>query len=70
MYVIHLKNIYFILSIVFIVSIVSLSTSQKKPESVATVALPVNNKVIILDARTWWRRWSEERVILECQKQI
>ena len=21
------------------------------------VALPINEKVIVIDARTWWRRW-------------
>ena len=64
MYVIHLRKRYFVIVAILVLSTISVLTiSHKKPESVETVALPVNNKVIVLDARAWRRRWAEEQVI-------
>lgn len=71
MYVIHLKKKYFAIVAVLVLSTISVFTiAHKKTETLETVALPVNNRVIILDARTWWRRWSEEQAIPVYQKQI
>lgn len=37
----------------------------KRKETVETVALPVENKVIIIDARTWCSRFSAHQVMKE-----
>ncbi len=50
MYVIHLKKIYLVVCCILIATIAICQISIKKPEVVQTVALPVNNKVIVLDA--------------------
>lgn len=49
MYVIRSKRIYLILFCILI-STIAFNVTTKKKETVQTVALPVNNKVIVLDA--------------------
>lgn len=49
MYVIRSKRIYLILACLLI-STIAFNISTKKKEAVQTVALPINNKVIVLDA--------------------
>ncbi len=61
MIVLHKKRIVFIASC-FVFSICAFYLFQnnnfnKDTQSIETVSLPVSNKVIVLDARTWNSRW-------------
>ena len=55
MIILNRKRIIAILSMVCM-SIFAFSFQIAKEETVATVALPVTNKVIVIDARTWSSR--------------
>ncbi len=59
MIVLRKKRLIFILSC-FVFSIFAFCLSQnnsiKSEKTVDTVSLPVSNKVIVLDARTWYSR--------------
>ena len=61
MYVIQSKRIYLILFCLFI-STIAFNITTKKKETLPTVALPINNKVIVLDAGHRRRRWRTEQV--------
>ncbi len=51
------KKRIIILSLLAVVSIFACSiVTKRKENTVETVALPVTNKVIVLDARTWSTR--------------
>ena len=67
MIVLHKKRIVFIASC-FVFSICAFYLFQnnnfnKDTQSIETVSLPVSNKVIVLDARTWNSRW--RRLLIE-----
>lgn len=64
MYVIHAKRIYLIL-FCLLISTVFCQISLKKQDTVQTVALPINNKVIVLDAGHRTEKMEEQVVILE-----
>lgn len=57
MIVLSKKRLKFIFGVV-VVSIISvgLTYNIQKEKSIETVALPVSNKVVVLDARTWQPR--------------
>lgn len=69
MFVIRAKRIYLILACVLISTTFFQLATQKK-ETVETVALPIHNKVIVLDAGHRRRRWTVRQVVTEYQKQI
>lgn len=57
------KKRIIILSLLAVISIFTCSIVGNKVENtVQTVALPVTNKVIVLDARTWSSRWAVHKV--------
>lgn len=59
------KKRIIILSLLAVISIFACSiVTKRKENTVETVALPVTNKVIVLDARTWSTRWTEHKVAL------
>lgn len=68
MYVIQSKRIYLIL-FCLLISTIAFNITTKKKETVPTVALPINNKVIVLDAGHRGRRRRTELVVMEYQKQ-
>lgn len=68
MYVIRAKRIYLIL-FCFLISTIAFNVSTRKKESVQTVALPINNKVIVLDAGHRTEKTEEAQVRVEYQKQ-
>lgn len=52
MIIVNKKRIVAILSMIFVSLLVFTFNVAKKEETVSTVALPVSNKVIVLDARS------------------
>lgn len=56
MIVINKKRLILIVSAVIISVGVCFSSNTYKGETVQTVGLPVSNKVIVLDARSWKTR--------------
>lgn len=60
MIIIRKKRILLVLSFVFIAVFTAVIVSQGEirfnKETVSTMSLPVSNKVIVLDARTWGSR--------------
>jgi len=56
MFVIRAKRIYLIVACI-VVSATFFQIANKKMDTVPTVALPINNKVIVLDAGHRGRRW-------------
>lgn len=73
MIIINKKNIIFYAGIIAIFilmySITAINISNTKNKIVETVALPVNNKVIVIDARTSEFRMRVQKVVMEQQKQ-
>ena len=67
MYVIQSKRIYLIL-FCLVISTIAFNISTRKQESIQTVALPVNNKVIVLDAGHRTEMTAEALVVTEYQK--
>ena len=57
MIIVNKKRLVAIFSMVFVSLLAFTFNVAKKEETVSTVALPVSNKVIVLDARTWNSRW-------------
>lgn len=57
MIIVNKKRIVAILSMIFVSLLVFTFNVAKKEETVSTVALPVSNKVIVLDARSRNSRW-------------
>ena len=69
MFIIRKRNIYIFLALLTIFTI-SIEMAHARKELVQeTVALPVNNKKIILDAGHGRRRWSEQQLAMY-QRQI
>ena len=56
MIIVRKKRILFILGFVFISIFVSTLGMNKNNTTIPTVSLPVSNKVIVLDARSWCAR--------------
>jgi hypothetical protein len=67
MYVIQSKRIYLIL-FCLVISTIAFNISTRKQESIQTVALPVNNKVIVLDAGHRTEKTAEALVVTAYQK--
>ena len=63
MIVLHKKRLILIGSFLCLsLTAFSLKSAFNKPKIVATVNLPVSNKVIVLDARSWSSRWTVQKV--------
>lgn len=54
------RIIYFSLIVLFTMFVCGISANRSE-DTVETVALPVTNKVIVIDARTWRARWAEHK---------
>ena len=67
MYVIRAKRVYIIL-FCLLISTLAFNISNKKKQAVQTVALPINNKVIVLDAGHRTEKMEEAQVKVEYQK--
>ena len=71
MIILNRKRIYIVLTCLILSTIVfQISDNSKKVDSLETVALPVNNKTIIIDAGHGRRRSEELLQKTEQQKQI
>ena len=68
MFIIRKKNIYIFLVLAIFVASIEMAHARKELAQ-ETVALPVNNKKIILDAGHGRRRWSEQQLVTY-QRQI
>lgn len=63
MIVIQKKRIIYLSVIIFSVLLICTITTNRTENTVQTVALPVTNKVIVIDARAWGTRWTELKVV-------
>ena len=63
MIILNKKRLGIICSILLVSVFVFTFQTAKLNNTVQTVSLPVSNKVIVLDARTWKARW--RRLIIE-----
>lgn len=64
MIVLNKKRLGIIASILIIAVFVFTFQTAKVEKTVQTVSLPVSNKVIVLDARTWKARWTVHKVAI------
>lgn len=62
MIIIRKKRIIYFSLIVLIAMFVCGISANRNEDTVETVALPVTNKVIVIDARAWSTRWAEHKV--------
>ncbi len=69
MVILNRKRLIAILGMVFIPILVFSFHIAKDENTLETVALPVTNKVIVLDARTSEFQMREQKVVQEQQKQ-
>lgn len=60
MFIIRSKRIYLILACI-VMSTAFFQIAKSKEKTVQTVALPINNKVIVLDAGHRRRRWGSNK---------
>lgn len=61
MFIFNKKRIAFLLASIFLpIGVFMLNTASnnlKAKSVIETMATPVTSRTIIIDARTWWRRW-------------
>lgn len=68
MIVIHKKKLIYV-SLIVVATLLACGMCTNRVENkventIETVALPVTNKVIVIDARTWSARWTEHKVVI------
>lgn len=64
MLILNKKRIYLILTCLILSTMVFQFKTSKNLQTVETVALPVNKKIIVLDAGHGRRRWSGQLAII------
>ena len=61
MFIFNKKRITFLLASIFLpIGVFMLNTASnnlKAKSVIETMATPVTSRTIIIDARSWWRRW-------------
>jgi len=72
MIVLNKKKIIFTLGIILVTVFALTIKHESNEETLQTVALPVTNKVIVIDARTWHSRWrsAKQHTVPQKHKQI
>ena len=70
MFVLNRKRVYLIFTCLVLSIMVFQLKSSNNITTLETVALPVNKKIIVLDAGHGRRRWAEQQLMIIFQKLI